>query len=123
MFESLQNNLLSIDSEVEASTFFRLHQKSLRAYKHDTLEVFLAPFTLMTQALDAILEHVPEMLYPLFRQPELRIACKQHHDIGVCRYGAFDDYDEEDHILFQQNQGVGKKHSLYPICFEAAVCA
>lgn len=55
MFESLQNNLLSIDSEVEASTFFRLHQKPLRAYKHDTLEVFLAPFTLMTQALDAIL--------------------------------------------------------------------
>lgn len=26
----------------------------------------------------------------------------------MCRYGAFDDYDEEDHILFQQNQGVGK---------------
>lgn len=32
---------------------------------------------------------------------------------GVCRYGPFDDYDEEEHILFQQNQGVGKKLSHF----------
>ncbi len=47
-----------------------------------------------------------------------------------CRYGAFDtdEYDEEDHILFQQNQGVGKcklgrvasmKHLMTAACPQA----
>lgn len=48
---------------------------------------------------------------------ELRSLVFRHYfDCGMCRYGAFDDYDEEDHILFQQNQGVGKKRVLYVVC-------
>lgn len=56
-----------------------------------------------------------QILYP---RAELRNLAFWHYpDCGMCRYGAFDDYDEEDHILFQQNQGVGKKRVLYPVCF------
>ena len=43
----------------------------------------------------------------------------------MCRYGAFDndDYNEEDHLLFQQNQGVGEHFylPLIPIVSRAAL--
>ena len=50
----------------------------------------------------------------------------QHSRVAVryCRYGAFDDYDEEDHILFQQNQGVGERLFLSrKASTKFAVCA